>query len=121
MASRASRLASMSLASDSSESSSDLSFYFDADRNPENGRTLIGTDVIAPPGGGAGDPTAGESSYFIYLPLVFNASSGSGCGDGCYAWDTMGVPVGKYYVCILAEDDFGNETYRCSDAPVRVD
>jgi len=103
------------------QSGADLTFYYDADRDPGNGRTLIGTDVVAPPDGGASAPTADESDYSVYLPLIMNAGAGAGCGDGCYAWDTIGVPAGEYYVCILAQDDYSNATYRCSDAPLKID
>jgi hypothetical protein len=96
----------------------DLTFFYDADRNPGNGRVHFGTDTVNA-GGAAAMPVANGGSFTIYLPLIMKHAQA--CGEGCYAWNTSGVTSGEYYVCILAEDDFGNQTYRCSDAPLRID
>lgn len=98
----------------------DLTFYYDTDTNPDNGRSLIGThdtktaaitEVVAPQ-----SPSA-ESKYSVFLPLVVN--NPYNCTAECFTWNTASVKSGTYFVCIESEDAY-NSTYRCSEAPVVV-
>ncbi len=98
-----------------------LAFFYDTDTDPSNGRSVIGTETIQslqaanvvnsanPSGAGPSD----EDDYMIYLPVITRVY----CGGDFYVWDTTGVPVGTYYICIEAEDAY-NTVYRCSDAPM---
>jgi hypothetical protein len=98
-----------------------MTFYYDSDKNPHNGRHQIGvrsfaamsdsgtTTVIEP---AANSPTSGHKR--LYLPLTLN----NYCSD-CYLWNTATVAPGTYYICIETKDPY-NTMYYCSEAPVIV-
>jgi len=103
-----------------SDDAVDLTFYYDTDKNPGNGRTLIGsTSALAnrinssPP---ANEINSGSDT--IYLPVIMNRALDCQ-GPGCFVWNTQGVPPGTYYVCVNTEDNF-NSSYRCSEAPMNI-
>jgi hypothetical protein len=101
-----------------------LSVYYDTDTNPYNGRQFIGSAQVSVPGSsGAAAPVAAAPAglnsslpHKTFLPLVFNEL----CSGNCFNWNTSGVPTGIYYVCLQVEDAY-NATYRCSEAPLRVE
>jgi hypothetical protein len=92
-----------------------LAFYYDTDRNPNNGRTLIGLSLM-----GSNDNTRILDKR-VYLPIIFGSGSSSMGNNAMeqFYWNTAGVLPGTYYVCINSTDAY-NETYRCSEAPLRV-
>jgi hypothetical protein len=97
----------------------DLTFYYDTDTNPNNGRTLISnvsmpntTQTTLIP---AANLTGGHQ---IFLPLIQNKYFNCANGE-CFRWDTSGVPPGQYYICVNVDDSL-NSIYRCSEAPVIV-
>lgn len=102
-----------------------LTFYYDTDTLPDNGRTLIGTTVRP-----ASQPTllpahsysivqasaaSPAQAYQVFLPITLN----NACSGDCYVWNTAAVAPGTYYICINIQDAY-NQTYRCSDAPLVV-
>jgi hypothetical protein len=93
-----------------------VTFYYDTDTNPDNGRHLIGTQSAptAPPALSASPAT---DTYTIFLPVIMDHPYS--CSGDCYNWDTTAVAPGTYYICIEAEDPY-NTTYQCSEAPVIV-
>jgi len=105
-----------------------LTFYYDTDTNPSNGRTLIGTvgisslgSYVEQPRNPAADQASPSSTLALtpraYLPIV--ARNSIHCVANCFLWNTSGVPKNTYYICIEARDAY-NTTYRCSEAPVVV-
>jgi hypothetical protein len=101
-----------------------LTFYYDADTNPNNGRTLIGSTTAVGELESVGPETsvvslAGQGQV-IYVPLIVNKLTSFSCAPpDCYVWNTTGVLRGTYYVCVNSQDAF-NSTYRCSEAPMVV-
>jgi hypothetical protein len=96
----------------------DLTFYYDVDTNPNNGRSLIGTESA--PAAATTLPvssTGATESNAIFLPLMMN--NAYNCTGDCFNWDTTAVAPGTYFVCIEAQDPY-NTTYQCSEAPVIV-
>jgi hypothetical protein len=105
-----------------------LTFYYDTDTDPSNGRTLIGTktssfsevqatnhsDISAKL---AGINLTGDLTQTVFLPLVM--SDFFDCTGNCYSWNTTSVPAGTYYICIQSQDAY-NTLYQCSEAPVVV-
>ena len=98
-----------------------LTFYYDVDTNPDNGRSLIGTDdvlsastteLVAPQ-----NTTTETGDYFVFLPIILN--NYYPCEGNCFRWDTSSVANGTYFICIESEDAY-NSTYQCSEAPVIV-
>jgi hypothetical protein len=99
-----------------------MTFYYDNDKNPYNGRHQIGvrtfgfgsvsstTAVVNPI---LNSPISGH--FRQYLPLVLN----NYCGNFCYQWNTTSVAAGTYYICIETKDPY-NTMYHCSEAPVIV-
>ena len=102
----------------------ELTFYYDTDTNPNNGRTLIGSTTIATSNNGILQPaqpseeTITNMPHLLYLPLMMNRYFECEANE-CFIWDTTGVTPGTYYVCIEAEDEF-NRFYQCSEAPMVV-
>lgn len=101
------------------EESAEMTFYRDADTNPDNGRTRIGshtaTSTCSSDSGNA--PVEDELAY---MPMIVNGSSSSTPdSDGCFNWDTDGTPAGNYFICIEADDGV-SESYTCSEAPMVV-
>ncbi|HEX6383624.1 MAG TPA: hypothetical protein VF177_03040, partial [Anaerolineae bacterium] len=99
----------------------DLTFYYDTDTNPNNGRTQIGQATLAAVTGNVRQLNVENSvgmAHKVFLPLIgYNFVSCS--ATDCYAWNTSRVPAGTYYVCIHSEDSY-NSTYRCSEAPLVI-
>lgn len=95
-----------------------ISFYYDVDKNPANGRTLIGSTQPS----GAGPARPPEMSFALFLPLLSHADMSE---LGLYAdslrfnWDTTSAPPGTYYVCGEVYDGVMT-TYWCSELPVTV-
>lgn len=110
-----------------------VTFYYDTDTNPSNGRDLItqtdvasslsAPDLLTPDNEPSAEqetpiPTKFEATSTLYLPLAMSNHTMSSCDD-CVQWDTSNVAAGQYYVCAEIDDAY-NSTYRCSDAPVIV-
>jgi hypothetical protein len=102
-----------------------LTFYYDTDTDPSNGRTLIGsTSKLAQSSSMevsswsfASLQVRASSNYTTYLPLV--ARNYFDCSGNCYRWNTASVSPGIYYVCVDSRDAY-NSIYRCSEAPVVI-
>jgi hypothetical protein len=103
--------------------SGNLRVYYDTDRNPDNGKTLIvsGHKLAGP--GDAFDVPAPAGRFAVNLPLVRggvlsgpNLCNGTSCS---YAWNTSGVPNGDYYI-YLEGSDLLSTVGRYSAAPVYV-
>ncbi len=98
-----------------------LTFYYDTDTNPANGRTQIGR--VSPPTPASLSavsavrpiPAAVNLDHKAYFPLILR----NWCTGNCYMWNVTGVAPGLYYICINAQDAY-NAAYRCSPAPVIV-
>jgi len=108
-----------------SERAVDLTFYYDTDTNPGNGRTQIGTATVSAVQAGSLEDSAGSAAadntgvaQKVFLPLIGHNFVNCNA-PACYAWDTSGVAPGTYYVCINSNDAY-NTTYRCSEAPLVV-
>ena len=86
-----------------------LTFYYDTDRNPANGRTRIANNSSQPPAG----------PYRIYIPLTMKGYPSSQSTAGTYPWITSGVPAGTYYISVDANDGVNTTTWY-SDIPVHV-
>lgn len=98
-----------------------LTFYYDTDTNPNNGRTRIGSttrNTTTKMEANNGRSTNQQATHWLYLPII-NREAINCTGADCYNWNTIGVPSGTYYICVNSNDGL-NETYRCSEAPVRV-
>ncbi|MCP4362179.1 MAG: hypothetical protein GY796_29585 [Chloroflexi bacterium] len=95
-----------------------LTFYYDVDTNPDNGRSLIDTVFVpAAVHSLSISPANANDTYFIFLPVIMNNTYN--CTGDCYVWDTTAVAPETYYICIEAQDLY-NTTYQCSEAPVIV-
>jgi len=57
--------------------------------------------------------------FTLYLPLVTKNYIGE-CPGNCYYWLVSDVPPGSYYICIEAEDAYGNFSTWYSEAPVVI-
>lgn len=55
---------------------------------------------------------------FIFIPVVTQHFY-SDPGTIPFYWDTSGVPVGSYYICVKTQDGYNTTTY-CSNTPVQV-
>ncbi len=90
-----------------------LTFYYDTDTDPTNGRTLMQAySGPAPP----------LSPNDVFIPLVNNASSEAEIEliDGLHwVWDTSGVSAGTYYVSSTAADGVNITTWY-SEIPVII-
>lgn len=103
-----------------------VTFYYDNDTNPGNGRSRITTIDVATPASlspssmegsnPALSPTDPETSTTVYLPMTMNQYTNC---DDCVQWSTENVAPGQYYVCAEIDDGY-NSTYRCSESPVLV-
>ncbi|RMG97103.1 MAG: hypothetical protein D6706_09115 [Chloroflexi bacterium] len=92
-----------------------VTFYYDSDTNPNNGRSLINTINIANSVAQNNNVVTPQAmTYFLYLPMILN----NAC-VGCVTWETASVSLGTYYVCADLWDGY-NTIYRCSDAPVYI-
>ncbi len=89
-----------------------VTFYYDTDKNPSTGRTLIGS-------------TVSPGRFRGYLPLVTRGSVAPPPEIDLYAnsrtftWATNAVPDGTYYISADAQDG-GNTTTWYSETPVIV-
>jgi hypothetical protein len=99
------------------EAGVDYAFYYDTDTNPNNGRTFIYSTALATTTQSVAEPLGGGTES-VYLPLLLNNYAPC-TAEGCYAWNTTGVPANTYYICIEAGDGL-NLVYRCSEAPMIV-
>jgi hypothetical protein len=107
-----------------SDKPASLTFFYDDDRNPRNGRTSIGqensTAAAVLPEGEARMEAEGRAPQIardnpIFLPLALR----NPCQGSCSVLNTANIPPGEYYICIEARDAY-NTTYRCSDAPLQI-
>ena len=85
-------------------------FYYDNDKNPLNGRTLI--ESPSPP---ARSPSA---PYVVYLPLVVKNDPNT-TAQQVFQWDVRNVPPGSYYLSAELFDGYNRTTWY-SDTPVIV-
>jgi len=89
--------------------------YYDTDKNPSNGRTLIpvGASLAAPPGG----------AFESFLPLVQKGTEAPPEIDPLIGvsrfWNTTGVPPGPYYISADVSDGFMTTTWY-SEVPVII-
>ncbi|MEM7116837.1 MAG: hypothetical protein AAF614_30680 [Chloroflexota bacterium] len=94
-----------------------LTFYYDTDTNPNNGRSLIGSRSATGAATTLQQTEAMQNDHMVYLPLILNNTVN--CVGDCFNWNTSGVAPGVYYICVDSNDEL-NATYRCSEAPMRV-
>ncbi len=92
-----------------------ITFYYDTDTNPGNGRTRITTADASVPVSNIGASWS-DTTSMVFLPAI--ANNGFNC-DECVEWSTVGVAPGEYYICAEIDDEY-NSTYSCSEAPVAV-
>jgi hypothetical protein len=90
-----------------------MTFYYDTDRNPANGRTRIGQASAYSPGAAA--------PYRLYLPLMLRLAGNLGDPPGTqsYAWNLSGVPPGTYYINAELNNGFVTTNWY-SNAPLIV-
>jgi hypothetical protein len=99
-----------------------ITVYYDTDRNPTNGKTLIRAGRNRAPEGGT--PVEPKTLPFhLFLPNVQGGTpqgqvfcSGTACS---FHWDTTGIPAGAYYVYIETSDGLSTVGHY-SDAPVVI-
>lgn len=107
-----------------SGSSATMALYYDSDRNPVSGRTLITTGGLerAMPKTLSGDAPGCTLSFCWFLPLVRGGITPSMCTNGVcrYTWNTSQLPEGSYYVYVESFDGYST-IGRYSDTPVVVD
>jgi hypothetical protein len=89
-----------------------VTFYYDNDQNPSNGRTLMHAySAPAPP-----------NPQLLFLPLIDRVYSppeiAPPSGDS-WVWDTTGVPLGTYYVSAVVTDGLNTTTWY-SQIPVTI-
>jgi hypothetical protein len=117
-----------------------LTFYYDTDTNSSNGRTLIGSRTVTSRNIAGVANSADVSSpsliaapqltYTVFMPLIMHplclftnagvtGQAGEDVPNQCQPWNTTGVTPNTYYICIEARDPY-NTTYRCSEAPMKV-
>lgn len=94
-----------------------LTFYYDTDVNPSNGRSHIGTLTVNSNKTSPAQAPVSLADHELFLPFVGKATVN--CPSSCYPWSTVNVPTGEYYICVDSNDGL-NATYRCSEAPIRV-
>ncbi len=91
-----------------------VTFYYDTDRNPGNGRTPITIAASAA-------PAAAGASGKLYLPIIRKGSGEVELITGQAApWDTAGVPKGTYYISADVSDGVMTTTWY-SEVPVIID
>lgn len=88
-----------------------VTFYYDTDTDPTNGR-IPAVEYVPPPS----VPPSG--SRFVYLPLVLKRFSGSMSGQ-VFLWDLKEVRPGTYYIGADVEDGYTKTTWY-SETPVIV-
>jgi len=94
-----------------------LSFYYDTDTNPNNGRTLMNTvsafQPIELPGAGG-----------IFLPIVLRSGPPNEVllyeNSELIYWNTAGVPRNTYYLSAVVSNGIETTTWY-SELPVKVD
>jgi hypothetical protein len=86
-----------------------ITFYYDTDRNPDNGRTLAEEYVLA-------NPTPPAGPHFVYLPIVLNQYMS---GVEVFQWDLTNVPIGTYYISADVNDGYNTTTWY-SETPVII-
>ena len=64
---------------------------------------------------GGGSPSQGP--WRLFLPAITNVIIPGPQSD--ISWDTTGVAIGEYYLCVVSNDGLNTTTF-CSDAPVQV-
>ena len=87
-----------------------VTFYYDSDKNPANGRTLIGS--LNPPARLLSLP------YKVYLPFITGNNS-TLSSNQIFNWDLQNVPPGSYFISAEISDGFNTTTWY-SDTPVVV-
>jgi hypothetical protein len=107
---------------------SNLTFYYDTDRNPGNGHSTIGRTTAGPdsaamqvsfaPETAPSNPLA-NGDHAVFLPAISNNFVACNPGE-CMVWNTSSVSPGVYYICAESDDGL-NSVYRCSEAPLIVD
>ncbi len=95
-----------------------LTFYYDNDKDPGNGRTKIGVfgvpNMAQTPSGGGPFQLFFPSTFMIdnsEIPLYSNSQF--------YHWDTANVPKGTYFVSAVVDDGIIKTTWY-SELPVTV-
>ncbi len=87
-----------------------VTFYYDTDKNPANGRTPIG----------AASHSLADVSYAAFLPLVTKGSLETNLLTGeRWLWDTSTTPAGTYYISADVSDGVMTTTWY-SDIPVTI-
>jgi hypothetical protein len=97
-----------------SEHGVDLTFYYDTDRDPENGGRVLMTQHTPGP----------NALYFPVIGLNIQSASFPQpeidlLTGASWFWDTTSVPAGTYYVSIDADDGVNTSTWY-SEVPVIV-
>ncbi len=97
-----------------------VTFYYDNDTNPANGRTLIG--AYGSQSQPDNQPGSQPSAFSIFLPVILHNSPGelnliSGLN---MSWNTTGVAAGTYYISADIDDGVMTTTWY-SDVPIILD
>ena len=94
-----------------SGTSSGAVYYYDIDKNPDNGRTVMQVYSAPVPGG----------PNILFIPFVAKKLSPeiNPLVGTHWNWDTSGVPAGSYYVSVDVSDG-ANTTTWYSDIPVII-
>ncbi|MEM7115720.1 MAG: hypothetical protein AAF614_24980 [Chloroflexota bacterium] len=93
-----------------------LTFFYDNDRNQHNGRSHIGT-ITRGATRTSSQFVQPQAEHMLFLPTITRGSVN--CSNNCFAWETITVPRGEYYICTESNDGL-NASYSCSDTPVAV-
>jgi len=86
-----------------------VTFYYDTDTNPANGRTLANQMV-----------SSSSGPYKVYLPFIVNSSqSQNNPAERVFNWNLAGVPPGTYYISADVNDGYQTTTWY-SETPMIV-
>lgn len=79
-------------------------FYYDTDKNPANGRTLIGSTTVGP----VQEPMFIEFGNFaVYLPAIWRQDPSDidlFSGSEKFIWNTAGVPKNTFFISAEVDD-----------------
>lgn len=86
-----------------------VTFYYDTDTNPANGRVLANQYVSSPSNG----------PYSVFLPFVMNLSQTNPAGERIFSWNLAGVAAGTYYISADVNDGYQTTTWY-SEVPMII-
>ncbi len=96
-----------------------ITFFYDLDRNPRNGRNIIGSASNA-----FNEAKTISSDYIVFLPLLEKGvpplpKEVDILSGDIYHWNTTNVPLGAYYIAADISDGFNTTTWY-SEVPVYI-